>query len=83
MGKEFQKSALPTLFHFVRVKAAFQPHVIRIILKKHSTFAAAVSNSSSKKNFDPHQQRQNNIATTPNGGQDKSPNSSLGQEHSS
>ena len=27
MGKEFQKSALPTLFHFVRVRAAFQPHV--------------------------------------------------------
>ena len=25
MGKEFQKSALPTLFHFVRVKASFQP----------------------------------------------------------
>ena len=29
MGKEFQKSALPTLFHFVRVKAAFQPHVFQ------------------------------------------------------
>ena len=27
MGKEFQKSALPTLFHFVRVRAALQPHV--------------------------------------------------------
>ena len=27
MGKEFQKSALPTLFHFVWVRAAFQPHV--------------------------------------------------------
>ena len=30
MGKEFQKSALPTLFHFARVKAAFQPHVVRM-----------------------------------------------------
>ena len=27
MFKEFQKSALPTLFHFVRARAAFQPHV--------------------------------------------------------
>ena len=27
MGKEFQKSALPALFHFVRVRAAHQPHV--------------------------------------------------------
>ena len=27
MGKESQKSALPTLFHFVRVRAAYQPHV--------------------------------------------------------
>ena len=27
MGKESQKSALPNLFHFVRVRAAFQPHV--------------------------------------------------------
>ena len=27
MGKESLKSALPTLFHFVRVRAAFQPHV--------------------------------------------------------
>ena len=27
MGKESQKSALPTLFHFVRDRAAFQPHV--------------------------------------------------------
>ena len=27
MGKEFQKSTLPTLFHFVRVRAAFQLHV--------------------------------------------------------
>ena len=27
MGKESQKSALPTLFHFARVRAAFQPHV--------------------------------------------------------
>ena len=26
-GKEFQKSALPTLFHFVRVRVAHQPHV--------------------------------------------------------
>ena len=30
MGKESHKSALPTLFHFVRVRAAFQPHVIGI-----------------------------------------------------
>ena len=27
MGNEFQKSALPTLFHFVRVRAALQPYV--------------------------------------------------------
>ena len=27
MGKDFQKSALQTLLHFVRVKAAHQPHV--------------------------------------------------------
>ena len=27
MGKESQKSALPTLFHFARVRAALQPHV--------------------------------------------------------
>ena len=27
MGKEFQKNALPTLFHFVRVRAALQPRV--------------------------------------------------------
>ena len=26
-GKEFQKSALPTLFNFVGVRAAHQPHV--------------------------------------------------------
>ena len=29
MGKEFQKGAFPTLFHFVRVSAAFQPHVCK------------------------------------------------------
>ena len=28
MGKEFQKSAPSALFHFVRVRAAFQPHVL-------------------------------------------------------
>ena len=28
MGKEFQKSALLTLFHFVRVRAAIHPHVL-------------------------------------------------------
>ena len=28
MGKESQKSALPTLFHFVRVKAAIQPNLV-------------------------------------------------------
>ena len=27
MGKQFQKSALPTLFHSVGVSAAHQPHV--------------------------------------------------------
>ena len=27
MGKESQKSALPTLFHFVWVRATYQPHV--------------------------------------------------------
>ena len=27
MGKESQKNALPTLFHFVRVRAALHPHV--------------------------------------------------------
>ena len=27
MCKKFQKSALPTLFHFVKVRAPFQPHV--------------------------------------------------------
>ena len=27
MGIEVKKSALPTLFHFVRVRAAYQPHV--------------------------------------------------------
>ena len=27
MGKDFQKSALPTFLHFVRVRAAHQPHV--------------------------------------------------------
>ena len=27
MGIESQKSALPTLFHFARVRAAHQPHV--------------------------------------------------------
>ena len=27
MGKEFQKSALPSLFHFVRVRASLQLHV--------------------------------------------------------
>ena len=31
MTKEFQKSALPTLFHFARVKAAFQQHVKKIM----------------------------------------------------
>ena len=30
MPKEFQKSALPTLFHFVKVKAAYQSHVSHI-----------------------------------------------------
>ena len=33
MGKEFKKSVLPTLFHFVRVRAALQPHVIWEALK--------------------------------------------------
>ena len=28
MGKKFQKSTLPTLFYFVRVRADLQPHVI-------------------------------------------------------
>ena len=28
-NKEFQKSALPTLFYFVRVTEAYQPHVKR------------------------------------------------------
>ena len=26
MGKKFQKSGLPAVFHFVGIKAAFQPH---------------------------------------------------------
>ena len=38
MGKEFQKSALPTLFHFVWVRAALQPRVPRI-----ATATAAVA----------------------------------------
>ena len=29
MGRESQKNVLPTLFHFVRVRAAYQPHVNR------------------------------------------------------
>ena len=29
MGIEVQKSALPTLFNFARVRAASQPHVIK------------------------------------------------------
>ena len=33
MGKEAQKSALPALFHFVRVRAAFQPHVFKTIIE--------------------------------------------------
>ena len=28
MGTEVQKSTLPTLFHFARVRTASQPHVI-------------------------------------------------------
>ena len=36
MGKEFQKSALPTLFHFVRVRAAFQPHVCYLTIIFHN-----------------------------------------------
>ena len=31
MGNESDKSALPTLFHFVKVRAAFQPHLYRVI----------------------------------------------------
>ena len=27
MGKEIQKNALPSLFHFLRVRAAHQPHL--------------------------------------------------------
>ena len=27
MGKEFQKNTLTTLFHFARIRSAFQPHV--------------------------------------------------------
>ena len=34
MGKEFQKSALPTLFHFVWVSAALQPHVFHVCFWK-------------------------------------------------
>ena len=34
MGKEFQKSALSTLFYFVRVRAAFQLHVLDWQAKK-------------------------------------------------
>ena len=32
MGKEFQKSALQTLFHFVRVTAALKPHVVDVYM---------------------------------------------------
>ena len=47
MDKEFQKIALQTLFHFVRVRAAHQPHVNRhfldtqytIVIKTLHTFA--------------------------------------------
>ena len=39
IGKEFQKSALPTLFHFVRVRAALQPHVISKSLTVLSLFS--------------------------------------------
>ena len=40
MRKEFQKSALPTLFHFLRVRAAFQPHVDWILVDLlHKNFA--------------------------------------------
>ena len=33
MFKEFRKSALPTLFHFVRVRAAFRPYVWKFLIK--------------------------------------------------
>ena len=33
MGNDFQKSALSSFFNFVRVKAAFQPHVAQLLLK--------------------------------------------------
>ena len=34
MGEKFQKSALPTLFNFVRVRAAHQPHVTYVARTK-------------------------------------------------
>ena len=42
MGKDIQKNALPTLFHFVRVRAAYQPHVSELV---HPVAATAASSS--------------------------------------
>ena len=41
MDKEFQKSELPTLFHFVRVRAAPQPHVNLQIMRFRSYVAVS------------------------------------------
>ena len=39
MGIEVQKSALPTLFNFVRIRAASQPHVTRAVVRTVATGA--------------------------------------------
>ena len=44
MVKESQKSALPTLFHFVRVRAAFQPHVMKWVYRVLQIFWATYPN---------------------------------------
>ena len=38
MGKDVQTNALPTLFHFVRVRVVFQPHVPYLVKRKRSNW---------------------------------------------
>ena len=53
MGKDFQKSALPTFLHFERVRPAHQPHVLHTIQINWESMSLALYPNLSDSDF-PH-----------------------------
>ena len=51
MGIKAQKSALPTLFNFARVRAAHQPHVFIEILKNEADLYVSILSISRDQGF--------------------------------